>query len=149
MGQEASFLSIHAMRKSTMRDWRAGGISVPFGTFHHFSRQSRQQQAHACCALNTGCPRMGVCRPSRGGCAGTSRVRTKSAAWRRIVSIPFSATYFRSASESRNRLLNFDFASRRKAASTDVPASVPMCRGAKTSAPSDRKSTRLNSSHQI
>ena len=63
------------MRKSTMRDWRAGGISVPLGTFHHFSRQLRQQQAQACCALNTGCPRIGVCLPSFGGFAGASRVR--------------------------------------------------------------------------
>ena len=94
-----------------MRDWRAGGIAVPLGTFHHFSRQLRQQQAQACCALNTGCPRIGVCLPSFGGLAGASRVRTKSSAWRRIVSSPLSAMYFLSASESRKRLLNFDFAS--------------------------------------
>ena len=31
-----------------MRDWRAGGMGVPFGTFHHFSMQPRQQQAQAC-----------------------------------------------------------------------------------------------------
>ena len=30
-----------------MRDWRAGGMGVPFGTFHHFSMQPRQQQAQA------------------------------------------------------------------------------------------------------
>ena len=100
-----------------MRDWRSGGISVPFGTFHHFSRQLRQQHAQACCALKTGCPRIGVCLPSLGGHAGASRVRTKSLAWRLIVSIPFSAMYFLSASESRKRLLNLDFASLRNAAS--------------------------------
>ena len=79
--QALSWRSIHVIRKSTMRDWRSGGMSVPFGTFHHFERQSRQQQAQACCALNTGCPRMGVCLPSLGGFAGARRVRMKSSQW--------------------------------------------------------------------
>ena len=112
-----SDVSIHAMRKSTMRDWRSGGIGVPFGTFHHFSRQLRQQQAHACCALNTGWPRMGVCFPSFGGFAGARRVRTKSSQCLLIVSRPFSAMYFRSSAESWNRLRNLDLASRANALS--------------------------------
>ena len=100
-----------------MRDWRSGGIGMPFGTFHHFSRQLRQQQAHACCALNTGCPRIGVCFPSFGGFAGARRVRTKSSQCLLIVSSPFSAMYFRSSAESWNRLRNLDFASRANALS--------------------------------
>jgi len=109
--------SIHAMRKSTIPRCCSTGIGVPRGTFHQLARQLRQQQAQACCALNTGCPRIGVCFPSFGGFAGASRVRMKSAQWERIVSIPFSAMYFRSASERWKRLLNFDFANRTKAAS--------------------------------
>ena len=101
-----------------MRDWRSGGMAVPFGTFHHLHRHPRQHVAVACWALNTGCPRMGVCLPSFGGLAGASRVRMKSSAWRRIVSMPLSAMYFLSASESRNRERNFDFASLWNAAST-------------------------------
>ena len=34
----------------------------------------------ACWAIKTGCPRIGVCRPSLGITAGARRVRTKSAA---------------------------------------------------------------------
>jgi len=83
--------SIHAMRKSTMPCWRSAGMATPRGTFHHFARQLRQQQAQACWAMKTGCPRIGVCFPSLGGFAGARRMRTKSAAWRRIVSRPFSA----------------------------------------------------------
>ena len=148
---------IHAIRKSTMRDWRSGGMSVPFGTFHHFDRQSRQQQAQACFALNTGCPRIGVCLPSFGGFArlsrslfaslnplgvaasprvaaparggyGARRVRMKSSQWRRIVSMSLSAMYFLSASESLNRLRNLDFASRWNAASVAVITSPPSTR---------------------
>ena len=100
-----------------IRDWRSGGISVPSGTFHHLAMQPRQQQAQACCALKTGCPRMGVCLPSFGGCCGASFMRTKSSACRRIVSIPFSAMYFLSASERRKRDRNFDLANLAKAAS--------------------------------
>lgn len=106
--------TIHAIRKSTIRTWRSGGISVPLGTFHHFARQPRQQHAQACCALKTGCPRIGVCRPSFGGFAGARRVRMKSSAWRRIVSMPFSAIYRLSANERWNRDRNFERASRWK-----------------------------------
>ena len=103
--------AIQAIRKSTIRACLCGGISVPFGTFHHFARQLRQQHAQACCALNTGCPRIGVCRPSFGGFAGARRVRMKSSAWRLIVSMPFSATYRLSAGERWNLARNLDLAS--------------------------------------
>ena len=107
-----------------MRDWRSGGMAVPFGTFHHLHRHPRQHVAVACCALNTGCPLIGVCFPSFGGLAGASRVRMKSSACRRIVPMPLSAMYFLSASESRNRERNFDFASLWNAASAGVTGSL-------------------------
>ena len=44
----ATSLSIHAMRKSMMPHCRSAGNSTPRGTFLHFARQSRQQQAQAC-----------------------------------------------------------------------------------------------------
>jgi len=94
-----------------MRDWRSGGMAMPLGIFHHFSRHPRQQVAVACCALNTGCPRIGVCRPSLAGFVGASRVRMKSSAWRRMVAMPFSATYRLSASDNLKRDRNFDRAS--------------------------------------
>ena len=85
-----------------MRDWRSGGMSVPFGTFHHLERQSRQQQAQACCALNTGCPRIGVCLPSLGGFAGARRVRMKSSQWhtRRLSGV---ATHREATAPKRKR----------------------------------------------
>ena len=43
-GQPLNWRPIHAIRKSTMRDWRSGGIAVSFGTFHHFDRQSRRNR---------------------------------------------------------------------------------------------------------
>ena len=109
--------TIHAMRKSAMPNCRSSGMATPRGTFHHFARQSRQQQAQACWALKTGCPRIGVCLPSFGGFAGARRVRMKSSQCRRITSMPFSAMYFLSASDRWNRERNFDFASRAKAES--------------------------------
>ena len=52
----------------------------PGGMPCHLARHPRQQQAVACWAIKTGCPRIGVCRPSLGITAGARRVRTKSAA---------------------------------------------------------------------
>ena len=121
MGTDPAWISaermIHAMRKSTMPCCLSGLIGMPRGTFHHFSRQERQQQAQACCATKTGWPRIGVCFPSFCGLAGASRMRMKSSQWRRIVSKPFSDMYFLSAAERRKRLRNFDFPSFRNAAS--------------------------------
>ena len=140
-------------REPPSTTWRGSRISAPCGGSRPVGKRTRraqasaeQQQAQACCALNTGCPRIGVCFPSFGGLArlsrslfaslsplgvaasprvaaparggyGARRVRTKSSQWERIVSIPFSAMYFRSASERWKRLLNFDFPSRANAAS--------------------------------
>ena len=95
----------------------SGLIGMPRGTFHHFSRQDRQQQAQACCATKTGWPRIGVCFPSFCGLAGASRMRIKSSQCRRIVSKPLSDMYFLSAAERRKRLRNFDLPSFRNAAS--------------------------------
>ena len=47
---------------------------------YHLFKQLRQQQAQACWAINTGCPRIGVCLPSFGMIAGASRIRMKSTA---------------------------------------------------------------------
>ena len=52
-----------------------------------------QQQAQACWATNTGCPRIGVCLPSFLGNAGASRLATKSSAWCRITCSPFCSIY--------------------------------------------------------
>ena len=85
--------AIHAISRFTIFScWRALS-SIPFGTRYHLLRHPRQQQAQACCARKTGWPCMGVCRPSFGMTAGASRCRTKSCAWRRIISMPFSRTY--------------------------------------------------------
>jgi len=81
------------------------------------AQASAEQQAQACCALNTGCPRIGVCFSSFGGLAGARRVRMKPSQCERIVSIPLSAMYFLSDSERWKRFLNFDFFSRANAAS--------------------------------
>lgn len=56
----------------------------------HFRMHSRQQVAVACCAINTGCPRIGVCFPSFGIYAGASLFAIKSSACFLIVSSPFS-----------------------------------------------------------
>mgnify|MGYP005878469093 CR=1 FL=1 len=77
----------------------------------HFSMQPRQQHPVACCAVNTGCPRIGVCLPSLGINAGASLLRTKSPACRRIVASPFRSIYSMSSMPSLNLLLNCDFES--------------------------------------
>ena len=111
-------------REAPSTTLRGSRISAPCGGSRHVGKRTRraqasaeQQQAQACCALNTGCPRIGVCFPSFGGFAGASLIRMKSSQWERIVLIPFSAIYFLSASERWKRLRNFDFASRANAAS--------------------------------
>ena len=45
----------------------------PGGMPCHLARHPRQQQAVACWAIKTGCPRIGVCRPSLGITAGARR----------------------------------------------------------------------------
>lgn len=76
-----------------------------------FLEEPRQQHAVACCAMKTGWPRMGVCRPSFGGQAGASRLRMKSAAWRCMVVHPFSFMYRMSPAFRRKRLLKVEHAS--------------------------------------
>lgn len=63
----------------------------PAGMPCHFARQLRQQVAVACCAINTGCPRRGVWRPSSGGCEGAKRVLMKPCACSRMVGSPFAS----------------------------------------------------------
>lgn len=113
---------IHSIRKLTIFLCRSTDSSVFLGTFHHFSRHPRQHVAVACCALNTGWPRIGVCLPSFSGCAGARRCRTKSSACLRMVSIPFSAMYRLSASVRPKRLRNLDRASFANASSKVISA---------------------------
>ena len=91
--------------------------SLFFGTLYHLFKQPRQQQAQACCALNTGCPFIGVCLPSLGIYAGARCVRIKSSAWERIVSIPLFLTYSLSFSFKWKPDLNFDLFNFSKASS--------------------------------
>ena len=98
--------SIQAIRRLTIFSCCAFVSSLFLGTLYHLFRQPRQQQAQACCALNTGCPFIGVCLPSLGIYAGARRLRIKSSAWERIVSIPLFLTY--SLSFKWKPDLNFD-----------------------------------------
>ncbi len=81
---------IHSIRRFTIFSCCISLNSTPFGTRYHLFRQPRQQHAHACCAINTGWPCIGVCLPSFGITAGVKRCLTKSYACRRIVSMPLS-----------------------------------------------------------
>ncbi len=68
----------------------------------HLARHERQQVAVACCAMNTGWPRIGVCLPSFAGAAGERRLATKSAACVKITGSPRASRYASSAVPSRN-----------------------------------------------
>ena len=113
--------AIHSTRKSTALRCCADESGRCRGTFHHFSMQPRQHIADPCIALKTGCPRMGVCRPSFFGSAGASFIRTKSSACRRTVSRPTRAMYARSAAVNSNRERNFDLPSRTNASAFVMP----------------------------
>lgn len=64
--------------------------STPGFILCHLRMHSLQHVAVACCAINTGCPFIGVCFPSFGICAGASLLAIKSSACFLIVSNPFS-----------------------------------------------------------
>ena len=64
---------------------------LPWGMWCHLAMQPRQQVAVACCAVKTGCPRKGVCLPSRAGCAGPTRLSRSSRACLRMVASPCSS----------------------------------------------------------
>ena len=113
---------IHSIRKPTAFCCWTDESGRCRGTFHHFSIQPRQHIAEPCIALKTGCPRMGVWRPSFSGSAGASFVRTKSSACRRSVSSPMRSMYAKSSAVSRNRLRNLDFASRSNASALVLTA---------------------------
>ena len=101
--------SIQTISKFTIFSCWTGVSSTFFGILYHLLRQPRQQHAVACCAINTGCPRIGVCLPSFAINDGASLSRTKSHACERTVSIPLFFTYSLSFSFSLKLLLNFDF----------------------------------------
>lgn len=125
---------IHSMINDTIFRCCSAVSGTLFGTFHHLFRHPRQQVAVACCATNTGCRPIGVCLPSFSGTADARRKRTKSSAWRRIVFIPFSATYRLSAAVRRNRRRNADRASFANASSCVIAthlAEVPAFLGHK------------------
>jgi len=93
--QPTTLLSAIAETRSSQRPiaatmWRCSfSLSTrPAGIPCHFARHARQHVAVACCAINTGCPRIGVCLPSLGGSAGASRFATKSAACSSITAMP-------------------------------------------------------------
>ena len=104
--------SIHVMITSTKYSCWIWLSSLPVCILCHFRIHSRQQVAVACCAINTGWPRIGVCFPSFGITAGASRFAIKSLACCRIVSSPFSRTYSLSFSFRWKLLRNFEFPSR-------------------------------------
>ena len=94
MSQGFACRLIHSRIRLTVFVCCASESGTPRPTLHHFSIQPRQQQAVACIALNTGCPRIGVCRPSFAGTAAESFARTKSAfgfVWRLQTGCSISA----------------------------------------------------------
>ena len=81
--------SIQAMIRSASRRISSSVSSLPRGIWCHFSMHPRQHVAVACWAVNTGCPRQGVCLPSFTGLAAPTRERNSSQAWRSMVVLPF------------------------------------------------------------
>ena len=85
-------------RAAPSTTWQGSRISAPCGGSRPMGKQpsraqaSAEQQAQACCALNTGCPHIGVCFPSFGGLAGAGRIRMMSAQRERIVSALYTAS---------------------------------------------------------
>jgi hypothetical protein len=96
----------HRSNTETMCTCCTALSGCPLSISCHFSMQPRQHVAVACCAMNTGCPRHGVCLPSLDGWAGPRRFAMKSRACSRIVGSPFWRRYSRSAKPSRNRRRN-------------------------------------------
>ena len=98
--------------------WASGSESGwPQGIRCHFSRQPRQHVAVACWAMNTGCPRTGVWRPSFRGAAGASRSRTNCRPCSRITGSVFSIRYACSFGPKRKRLRKLLFARAEKRSS--------------------------------
>jgi MFS family permease len=94
------------------------------------TRRSRPDQimvAVACCAMNTGCPRHGVCLPSLAGWAGPSRSATRHA--RAFVGNPLRCRYSRSDKPSRNRRWNAERSSARNTSSGSRMREVRQSRG--------------------
>jgi len=83
----------------------------------HFAKHPRQHVAVACCAMKTGCPRIGVCFPSFAGAAGASRWAMNVAACSSTTALPFVIKYARSFGPSAKRRLNGDCANTSKSSS--------------------------------
>lgn len=104
--------SIHAMTRSAKRSISASVSSLPWGRWCHLAMHPRQHVAVACCAVNTGCPRHGVWRPSLRGFAAPMRARSSSRAWRSIMALPFARAYARSFADNSNYARNEERESR-------------------------------------
>ena len=72
--------SIHVMMTSTRYSCCTLLNSLPGRILCHLYMHPLQHVAVACCAMNTGCPRIGVCFPSLGITAGASLFAIKSSA---------------------------------------------------------------------
>ncbi len=83
---------INAITKSTSSTFSALPFSIPC----HFEMHPRQQVAVACCAMNTGCPLIGVCLPSFFGKSGAILVFTNWKVCSLMVSRPLAVMYSRS-----------------------------------------------------
>ena len=92
----------HSIITFTRYSFCFSSSSTPLRNLCHFSIQPRQQVAVACCAVKTGCPRIGVCFPSFGILAGAIRFSIKSRACFSMTSKPFSSKYCLSFGESLN-----------------------------------------------
>ena len=104
--------SIQAIIRSASRRISSSVSSLPRGIWCHFSMHPRQHVAVACWAVNTGCPRQGVCLPSFTGLAAPTRERNSSQAWRSMVVLPFDRAYALSLSDRTNFERNVECESR-------------------------------------
>ena len=88
---------------------RSSCVSMCFGSILcHLYRQFLQQVAVACCAMKTGCPRIGVCLPSLKVIGSAKFLLTKSIVCDLILSIPFVLMYSISFSFKWKELLNLE-----------------------------------------
>jgi hypothetical protein len=113
-------LRSHCSRTATTYSRSVAVSSQPRAIPCHFCRQPLQQQAVACCATKTGCPRNGVCFPSFASQAGANRAATKPRACSSTVESPQSRRYARSRSSSLNRRRKGERASAANTSSRDL-----------------------------
>ena len=71
--------------------------SIPFGMLCHFEIHPLQHVAVACCAINVGCPLIGVCFPSFSITLEDNLLLTKSLVCSSIFDSPFSFYIFKNS----------------------------------------------------